>query len=76
MNKIKEAVEKAGGPRQVSKSIGVALSLVYHWQTGKRKITAERALGLSALTGGQFTPDELCERVDFSPARRRKQRGK
>jgi transcriptional regulator with XRE-family HTH domain len=49
----------------VAKALGVSQGLVSHWLTGRRPVSAEHVLPLSAYTGFEVRPHDL--RPDLYP---------
>lgn len=53
----------------MASALGVTTALVYQWLSGHRRVAAERAVQIEALTKGQVRCEDLRPDVDWSVLR-------
>lgn len=56
---VARAIELAGGPVHVARSLNLSRQVVYFYGTGERRLNSDHAAALEALTGGKVTRQQM-----------------
>lgn len=59
---VARAIEIAGGPAQVARSLGVSTQAVCFWRDGAREMRSDQGAPLEALTGAKVTRKHMWPR--------------
>lgn len=66
---VEAAIRMLGGAYELASALGVTGPLVYQWLSGHRRVSAERAIQIEALTAGLVRCEDLRPDVDWSVLR-------